>query len=137
MNRKFFVTTAGVFLMLLGHQANAQDTDADEPTMRLMGNAEATLPEAVTKTIMLPVELAENSAAVDNAANGFSVANENRLRREAGLTTADEARNRAEEMSEAAQENRETHGRSDDLPDPPQRPEPPQRPDTPQPQGGN
>jgi hypothetical protein len=96
-----------------------------------MGNAEATLPEAVTKTIMLPADLVENEAAVAIAENGNSVANENRSRRESGLTTADEARNRAKEMAEAAQENRENHGRSDDLPDPPQ------RPDTPQPQGGN
>jgi len=132
MNSKLIVTTAGVFLMLLGHQVSAQDgADADEPTMRLMGNAEAALPEAVTKIIMLPADLVENAAAVDHAENGHSVANENRSRREAGLTTADDARNRAKEMAEAAQENTETRGRSDDLPDPPQ------RPDTPRPQGGN
>lgn len=131
MNSKLIVTTAGVFLMLLGHQVSAQDVAADEPTMRLMGNAEAALPDAVTKIIMLPADLVENAAAVDHAENSHSVANENRSRREAGLTTADVARNRAKEMTEAAQDDRETHGRSDELPDPPQRPV------TPQPQGGN
>jgi len=131
MNRKLIVTTAGAFFVLLGYQASAQDTDADEPTMRLMSNAEATLPEAVTNAIMLPEGLMDNAAAVDNAENGISVANERRSRRDAGLTIADAARNRAREMAEAAQEDRETHGRSDELPDPPE------RPDTPQPQGGN
>jgi len=130
MNSKLIVTTAGVFLMLLGHQASA-DAAADEPTMRLMSNAEATLPEAVTKTIMLPKGLMDNAAAVDNAENGHMAANENRSRRDEGLTNADEARNRASDMAEAAQENTETHGRSDEFPDPPQRPV------TPQPQGGN
>ena len=131
MNSKLIVTSASVFLMLLGHQVSAEDEDAGEPTMRLMGNAEAALPDAITKIIMLPADLVENAAAVDHAENGHSVANDNRSQREAGLTTADEARNRAKDMAEAAQENTETHGRSDELPDPPQ------RPDTPKPQGGN
>jgi len=131
MNSKLIVTSASVFLMLLGHQVSAQEADAGEPTMRLMDNAEAALPDAVTKIIMLPADLVENVAAVANAENGHSVANQNRSRREAGLTTADVARNQAKEMTEAAQDDRETHGRSDDLP------VTPQRPVTPQPQGGN
>ena len=131
MNRKLIVATAGVFLTLLGHQVSAQDAEADEPTMRLMDNAEATLPGAVTKTIMLPEGLMDNAAAVDNAENGHMAANATRSRREAGLTTADDARNRAKDMAEAAQANREAHGRSDDFPDPPK------TPNTPQPQGGN
>ena len=132
MNSKLIVTTAGVFLMLLGHQVSAQDgEDADEPTMRLMSNAEATLPAAVTNIIKLPADLVDNAAAVDNAKYGISVANDNRSRPNAGLTTVDEARNRAKDMTEAAQDDRETHGRTDELPDPPQRPV------TPKPQGGN
>ncbi len=131
MNSKLIVTSASVFLMLLGHQVSAQEADAGEPTMRLMDNAEAALPTAVTKIIKLPADLLENAAAVDHAKNGHLVANDNRSGREAGLTTADKARNRAKDMTEAAQDDRETHGRSDDLPDTPPRPV------TPQPQGGN
>ena len=104
----------------------AQDNDEDaEATIRLMGAAEAELPDAVTKEISLPDSVAEDSAAVENAARGLETANENRMRREEGLTTADEAREHGAEMAEEAMENRENRGRSGDRPDTPEPPTPP------------
>ena len=109
---------------------HAQDdnTDIEDPaetTIRLMGMAEAELPEAVTKEIKLPPAAMENSAAVENAERGLQNADENRDRRENGLSRADEARERGESMANEAAQNRENRGRSDDRPNPP---DPPQGP---------
>ena len=104
-------------LLLSANAAWAADDEA-ESTIRLMGAAEAELPEAVTKEITLPEAVAEDSAAVDNAARGLETANENRQRREAGLTQADEARERGADMANEAQDNRENRGRSGDRPEP-------------------
>ncbi len=114
-------------LALSANSAWAQDdnTDESDATIRLMGQAEAELPEAVTKEITLPESLAEDSAAIENAAEGLSTANENRARREEGLSRADEARERGAEMADEAQQNRETRGRSDERPEPPEVPTPP------------
>jgi hypothetical protein len=130
MKRNCPAIAASLALLLISGQAWAQDAAEEEPTIRLMGNAEAALPDAVTKEIRLPPGLREDSGAVENANKGLNTANENR-NREKGLAIADDARARGAEMSEAAQENRENHGRSDDLPSPPNRPE------RPQPPGGN
>ena len=100
-------------------------TDEAEATIRLMGKAEAELPDAVTKEITLPASVSEDSAAVENAAKGLETANENRERREEGLSRADEARDRGAELAEEAQQNRETRGRSGDRPEPPEPPGPP------------
>ena len=121
--RTFFVTSTA--LLLSSGAAWTADGDEAESTIRLMGAAEAELPEAVTKEITLPAAITEDKAAVEKAAEGLAKANQNRERREAGLTQADEARERGAEMAEEAQSNRETRGRSDDRPDPPTEPGPP------------
>ena len=116
MNRKF----AWIYIVVLifGYSsAWAQDAgtgDEAETTIRLMGVAEAELPDAVTKEIVLPESVPEDSAAVENAQAGLDTANENRARREEGLATADEASQRGAEMAEEALENRENRGRSED-----------------------
>jgi hypothetical protein len=135
MNRKTILVGT---IVLLGSYSSAwtQDTGGDEDaeaTIRLMGAADAELPDAVIKKISLPESVSEDSAAVENAAQGLETANENRMRREEGLTTADEARERGAEMAEDAMENTENRGRSDDLPD---RPDVPELPTPPGPPGG-
>lgn len=112
-------------LLLSANIAWAQDDGEAESTIRLMGAAEASLPDAVTKKITLPAAVAEDKAAVENAARGLEKANENRQRREEGLSKADEARERGAEMAGEAQNNRENRGRSDDRPEPPANPGPP------------
>lgn len=104
------------------------DTEAEDPaetTIRLMGMAEAELPEAVTKEIKLPPAAMENSAAVEKAERGLATADENRDRRENGLSRADEAREHGQAMADEAAKNRENRGRSDDRPN---RPDPPNGP---------
>ena len=118
-------------LLLSANIAWAQDDGEAESTIRLMGVAEASLPDAVTKEITLPAAVAEDKAAVENAARGLEKANENRQRREEGLSTADEARERGAEMAGEAQENRENRGRSEDRPEPPANPGPPGPPGPP------
>jgi hypothetical protein len=104
--------------------------DEAETTIRLMGAAEAELPDAVTKEIALPALFSEDSVAVEKAQAGMDTANENRQRREAGLATADEASQSGAELAEDARENRENRGRSEDnvpdgTPGPPDNPGPP------------
>lgn len=108
-------------LLLCCNVAWAQDDDSGdaEATIRLMGAADAELPDAVTKEISLPEGLAEDSAAVDTIAKGLEKANANRTRREEGLNRADEARENSADIAEEAQQNRESRGRSDDRPEPP------------------
>lgn len=133
MNRK--IACAWTVTLLLGFgSAWAQDegnNDESEVTIRLMNAADAELPNAVTEQIALPESLREDSGAVKGAQFGIGTANENGRRREEGLTTAEEARDRAAEMAEEAQENRENRGRSDDPPGPPD--DVPGPPDVPQP----
>lgn len=107
---------------------DAEAADPAEATIRLMGAAEAELPEAVTKEIVLPPAAIENSAAVERAERGSQKANENRDRRENGLSRADEAREHGAEMAEEAKKNRENRGRFEDRPTPPERPETPNGP---------
>lgn len=127
-------------LLLMGATgARAQDgSDDAETTIRLMGAAEATRPEAVTRDIPLPM-----NAAVDyEAVRGMAKAAERHERRESGLATADLAKEKAAEMADEARSNRENRGRSEDIPDrpadPPGRPDDlPDRPDPPgRPNGG-
>ena len=104
-----------------------QDSDGDEmeATMRLMGNAEAELPDAVIKTIELPEALLTkhpDSPAIDASADGHGKAAERHARRDAGLDQADLARDRGADMSQKAAEDRENLGRSDDRPEPPENP---------------
>jgi len=109
-------------LLLSANVAWALDGDDAESTIRLMGNAEAELPDAVTKEITLPAAASEDSAAVDHSKHGMKTANENKQRREAGLAQADEARDRGADMAGEAQDNRENRGRSEDHPEPPENP---------------
>jgi len=129
---------AAILLMVMSTGiclAQEEDTGDDmEATMRLMGNAEAQLPDAVTKTISLPQTLLdrdEASAAEANSADGMAKANERLLRRENGLSNADEARDRGAEMAEDAKNNRDDRGRSDEAPAPPENPGPPDNPGPP------
>ncbi len=126
MNRKFALIGTAVLLM----SSNGAWADENETTIRLMGAADDALPGAVTKEISLPDAFAEDSVAVENATRGLATANENRTRRETGLSTAEEARERAAEMADGAAETRENNGRGD-RPDPPGRPGPPGPPGPP------
>jgi len=109
-------------LLLSANVAWAEDGDEAESTIRLMGAAEAQLPEAVTKQISLPAAVAEDSAAVEKAARGRDKANESRQRREKGQSQADEARERGSDRADEAHDNRENRGRSKDRPEPPDNP---------------
>jgi hypothetical protein len=131
MNRKFAWIYTVVLLMGFGSAWAQDEADEAETTIRLMGAAEAELPDAVTADIALPDSLPEDSAAVANAQAGIDTANENRQRREDGLSTADGARERAAEMAEEALENRENRGRSEDRPETPDLPETPEVPQPP------
>ena len=109
-------------LLLSANVVWAEEGDEAESTIRLMGAAEAELPEAVTKEITLPEAVAEDPAAINNAESRLETANENRQRREKGLSQADEARERGANMADEAQDNRENRGRSEDRHEPPANP---------------
>jgi len=131
--RNLFLGLGTLCLILSASVVLAQDDDASatdpaESTIRLMGAAEAELPEAVTKEIMLPPAAIENSSAVERAERGSETASQNRDRREKGLSRADEAREKGAEMADEARKNRENRGRFEDRPTPPERPEPPKGP---------
>jgi len=122
-------------LALTTFSANSWGDDDAEATIRLMGAAEAELPDAVTKEISLPEHLLQRAAedqpaAVEHAQKGLDNANANREKQNRldGLAKAEAARERGAEMSEKANENRENHGRSED---PPGRPDNPGKPDNP------
>jgi hypothetical protein len=127
MKFKTLTMTTAALLLTANVGWTADDTEGDnaESTIRLMGVAEAMLPNAVTKEIALPAALMEDSVAVENAAEGLETVNENRQRRESGLTQADEARERGSEMADEAKDNRQNSGRSEDRPEPPPNPGPP------------
>ena len=105
--------------VLLASGSGWADDDA-EATIRLMGKAEAELPDAVTKLITLPEHLflanpEDRVAAVEKAEKGLAKANERHANRETG-------QDHAAEMKEKANEKRETRGRSEDHPSPPETP---------------
>jgi len=130
MNVRTLILTAGALTLFSG-TGWAQDEDA-EATIRLMGAAEAELPDAVMREISLPdrlqVEESDQVAAVERAQQGLDNANDNRDRREQGQSQADQARDKGAEMSEKALTNREDRGRSDDHPEPPENPGNPKGP---------
>ena len=132
MNRKFtLLWTALLLLVFSGAWAQDDGTDGDaDATIRLMGAAEAELPDAVTKEIILP-EDADDEAAL-NAAEGLMKADERHALRENGLTIADEALENAADMAGEASDNIENRGRAEDLPvDVPGRPDVPDVPTPP------
>ena len=119
-------------MMAASAGAWAADDDGAEATIRLMGTAEAELPDAVTKQISLPdhllLEEQDQVTAVDKAKQGHDKANERHEKRNSGLTKADSVREQGAELSEKANEARENKGRSDERPEPPNRPDNPGRP---------
>ncbi len=124
MNTKTLIYILGAMLLTGGNSWAADDAEA---TIRLMGNAEAELPDAVTKEIALPKHLLaadteDQDAVVGKAEKGLAKANERNAHREQGQDQAAEARERNAEMNENAQENRESRGRSEDHPAPPETP---------------
>jgi len=101
--------------------------DHAEATIRLMGKAEAELPDAVTKQITLPehllaVDTEDKLATVEKAEKDLAKANERHAHRDQGQNQAAEASERGAEMREKAKEDRENHGRSDERPTPPKTP---------------
>ena len=133
---KRLVLTLGGVCVLFGHyDALAQDADKADPaesTIRLMGAAEADLPDAVTRDIELPPAMRVNEKAVEKASRGHERANDNRERRQQGLSRADEAREKGNDISGQAKDNRENRGRFDNPPGRPDGPpEPPERPNGP------
>lgn len=123
MNRnKFTLLAAATLLLSAAGTVNAEE-DAAEATIRLMGEAEAELPAAVTKSIELPARLLdapkeEQVKAVEKAEKGLASAKENRGNG-VGRKHSDDARNHGEDMRDEAKDNRESRGRSD----PPGRPD--------------
>jgi hypothetical protein len=131
MNMKIIWLIASITIFGTG-VAQAQDQSAgdeeEQTTIRLMGAADAELPDAVVKEIVLPENAADEAAL--NAADGLLKAEERHDRRENGLSTADEARDNASDMADDALDNVENRGRADDLPDGvPGRPEMPELPE--------
>ena len=124
MNMKTLICIVGAMLLTGGNSWAADDAEA---TIRLMGQAEAELPDAVTREIALPEHLLaadpeDQVAAVEKAEKGLAKANERNAHRERGQDQAAEARERGAEMKEKAKENRESRGRSEDHPTPPETP---------------
>ena len=121
--KKVTLIFATTVLLVSGTGWAADDAEA---TIRLMGIAEAELPDAVTKQITLPehllLETEDQVAAVEKAEKGLAKANERNDHRDKGQEQAADARERGAEMKEKAKENRENRGRSDDRPTPPEPP---------------
>ncbi|MEX2496231.1 MAG: hypothetical protein WD448_09095 [Woeseia sp.] len=143
MERTHMFVLTGLMSMFVFGDVLAQEEEGDlEGTIRLMGHAEAELPDAVTKEITLPVHVVEDREAVDASAEGLATANEARQRRETGLGIAAEARENAAadarenaaDMAEEARENAENRSRADEFR--PETPEVPERPEVPQPPTG-
>ena len=121
MSNRLLTMATAAFLLFSNSGWTADD--GAEATIRLMGAAEAELPEAITKEITLPehllVEPENQVRAVEKAEKGIEKANQSNDNREQDQFQADEARERAAEIKEKAKESRENSGRSDDHPDPP------------------
>lgn len=135
MNRKYAWTWTVALILSFG-SGWAQDEgagDEAETTIRLMGAADAALPEAVTKDIALPESVPEDATAVEKAQRGIETAKAKRSQREERRSTNNEgARDNRADMADDAQKNRETRGRSEDnIPE-----GTPNGPDNPGPPGG-
>lgn len=138
------LSVTGLALLFTAGAVFAQEDEGDlEGTIRLMGEAEAELPDAVTREIALPDNIDVDAAAVDASADGLATANEARQNRGQGLSVADEARENAAadarenatDMAEEARENAENRSRADEFR--PETPDVPDRPDVPTPPTGN
>ena len=118
------VVTLAAALLLFSSAGWTADDDG-EATIRLMGAAEAELPQAVTKQISIPTHLMQASEdaqqrAIQKSAKGLEKANQRNENKSRQGT--EEARERSADMSEKAKENRENKGRSEDHPGPPEDP---------------
>ena len=122
--KKMTLILATTALLASGGGWAADDAEA---TIRLMGKAEAELPDAVTREIALPEHLLaakpeDQVATVERAEKGLEKANERNAHRDKGQDQAAEARSNGAEMQEKAKETRENQGRSEDHPTPPEPP---------------
>jgi hypothetical protein len=106
--------------------AQAGLATANEATMRVMDDAEAGRPDAVTATIPLPPGEEEDTQAVENAQESFETAGDG------GVAAIEDAKSVAADQAQdaltAAQEAIEQRGRGnppEDPPTPPDVPEPP------------
>jgi hypothetical protein len=122
--KKMTLILATTALLASGGGWAADDAEA---TIRLMGKAEAELPDAITREITLPEHLLaadpeDQVAAVEKAEKGHAKADERNAHRNNGQDQAADARTRGTEMQEKAKENRENKGRSEDHPTPPETP---------------
>ena len=115
--KKIILISATTVLLASSTGWTADDAEA---TIRLMGKAEAELPDAVTRHIALPAHLLavdpqDQVAAVEKAEKGLVKAKERQAH-------GDQGQDRAAEMREKATESRANLGRSDDHPTPPEPP---------------
>jgi len=123
-------------LLLASGPAWTQE-DETEVTIRLMGAADAELPQAAIHSVVLPGDMTENTKAVEHAQSiekaqfGLDTASNPPSNRDEAQEKAFEARSKGAEMSEAAQESQENRGRSDERPEPPAPGSPPQNPGPP------
>jgi hypothetical protein len=127
MKSKHAVIIATIMLLFSFSVALAEDAKAGDEldaTMRLMDDAEAASSHAVTRPIQLPEHLRVDSVAAEKSEKGVEAANAGSENSTFGRDTADATRERANGMSEAATDNRESHGRSDNPAEPPDPPNP-------------
>ena len=103
---------------------------ANEATMRLMDDAEANRPDAVTADIPLPASLEVDLEAVGNAQERKEAAGDRGV--EAIENAKSVAADQAQDALNAAQEAIEQRGRGRGR-GPEDRPDPPERPETPRP----
>jgi hypothetical protein len=107
------VATALLAMCLSAGTAVAQDGDDPETTIRLMGVAEATLPDVVMNEITLPDSAKPNAAAVDKLEAALAHAGPGNLPEQ---SNAEEALERAKATVQEAHDNREDRGRGNDMP---------------------
>lgn len=126
-----------IALMGVSAGAWADEPDKDgEVTIRLMPPSETQLPEAVTNPIELPAHLLDDPDKEEKLQKAKQALQKASTRRANGANhglshaeQARQAREQAQDMVDDAKANRESRGRSDDLPEPPNRPQdPPGRP---------
>ncbi|MDH3440041.1 MAG: hypothetical protein OEM63_04770 [Gammaproteobacteria bacterium] len=96
----------------------AQEEDP-ETTIRLMGVAEATLPDVVMNEIKLPDAAKPNEAAVEKLKAALAHAGPGNLPEQSG---AEDALANAKARVQETLDNREERGRGDDMPGPPDDP---------------
>lgn len=105
------IATSCLAVMLSAGTAWAQD-DA-EATIRLMGAAEAELPDVVMNEITLPTSAKPNAAAVEKLEAALAHAGPGNLPEQ---SNAEEALQHAKEAAANARSNREDRGRGNDMP---------------------